>query len=63
MNKLKKIFRIVAKIPDKGLHVAYIADDNEFKAMKRMIDKHDITKYDIKSVSWLKTQGDNNENI
>ena len=32
MNKLKKIFRIVAKIPDKGLHVAYIADDNEFKA-------------------------------
>ena len=54
MNKLKKIYRVVAKIPDKGLHIAYIADDNEFKAMKRMIDKHDITKYDIKSVSWLK---------
>ena len=63
MNKLKKIFRIVAKIPDKGLHVAYIADDNEFKAMKRMIDKHDITKYDIKSISLFKKQGGNNEDI
>mgnify|MGYP003138082119 FL=1 len=58
MNKLKNIYRIVAKIPEFGLHIAYFADDNEFKAMNQMIDKHDITKYDIKSVSLFKKQKD-----
>ena len=51
MNELKNVYRIVAEVPDFGLHIEYFADDNEFKAMSQMIDKYDITKYDIKSVS------------
>lgn len=54
MNELKNIYRIVAEISDFGLHIEYFADDNEFKAMSQIIDKYDITKYDIKSVSLYK---------
>ena len=54
MNELKNIYRIVAEIPGYGLHVEYFADDNDYKAMHKMIDKHDITKHDIKSVSLYK---------
>ena len=54
MDKLKNVYKLVAQIPDFGLHIEYFADDNEFKAMDKMIDKYDITKYDIKSVSLFK---------
>ena len=59
MNRLKNIYRIVAKIPGYGLHIEYFADDNVFKAMSQMIDKHEITKYDIRSVSLFKQGGNN----
>ena len=54
-NKLEKIYRIVAKIPSiEGLHVAYYSANSDYQAMNKMIDRHDITIHDIKSVSWYK---------
>jgi len=54
MNKLKNVYKIVAQIPGYGLHIAYYSADNDYEAMHKMIDKHDITKHDIKSISLSK---------
>jgi len=54
MNRVKNVYKIVAEIPDYGLHIAYYSADNDYEAMYKMIDKHDITKHDIKSISLSK---------